>query len=138
MEICCNSILCFSLPHTLAAAGLDGLDMQASPNSPWGTVHCGICIHFVPLFPLLLQVLAAVGLEGLDLQASPNSLSDGYKRRLALAVQLVRPEKPASGPLLFTAAWRAASCCAHTMAGWNMRPQCRVLKGHNDPPLFDV
>lgn len=36
------------------------------------------------------QVLAAVGLDKVDLQAAPASLSDGYKRRLALAVQLVR------------------------------------------------
>lgn len=35
-------------------------------------------------------MLQAVGLDEIDLQAAPTSLSDGYKRRLALAVQLVR------------------------------------------------
>lgn len=35
-------------------------------------------------------VLTAVGLQGLDLNAPLANLSDGYKRRVALAVQLVR------------------------------------------------
>jgi energy-coupling factor transporter ATP-binding protein EcfA2 len=36
------------------------------------------------------QVLAAVGLDGLPLETPVSQLSDGYKRRVALAVQLVR------------------------------------------------
>eukprot|EP00244_Chara_vulgaris_P008106 TRINITY_DN3076_c0_g3_i1.p1 TRINITY_DN3076_c0_g3~~TRINITY_DN3076_c0_g3_i1.p1 ORF type:complete len:131 (+),score=20.70 TRINITY_DN3076_c0_g3_i1:36-395(+) len=32
----------------------------------------------------------AVGITGISLDTSPRSLSDGYKRRLALAIQLVR------------------------------------------------
>ena len=35
------------------------------------------------------QVLDAVGLTGVDLRQRPESLSDGYKRRLALAVQVM-------------------------------------------------
>lgn len=38
----------------------------------------------------LHQVAIAVGLTGIPWDANPRSLSDGYKRRLALAVQLVR------------------------------------------------
>ncbi|GBG92846.1 hypothetical protein CBR_g57502 [Chara braunii] len=38
-----------------------------------------------------LQIAAmAVGITGISLDTSPRSLSDGYKRRLALAIQLVR------------------------------------------------
>lgn len=42
------------------------------------------------LFLQLNQVAFAVGLSGIPWDANPRSLSDGYKRRLALAVQLVR------------------------------------------------
>lgn len=42
------------------------------------------------LFLQLYQVASAVGLTGITWDANPRSLSDGYKRRLALAVQLVR------------------------------------------------
>lgn len=42
------------------------------------------------LFLQLHQVALAVGLMGISWDANPRSLSDGYKRRLALAAQLVR------------------------------------------------
>ncbi|KAI5069264.1 hypothetical protein GOP47_0015565 [Adiantum capillus-veneris] len=42
------------------------------------------------LYLQLHQVALAVGLLGISWDANPRSLSDGYKRRLALAAQLVR------------------------------------------------
>ncbi|KAH7331467.1 hypothetical protein KP509_20G035100 [Ceratopteris richardii] len=42
------------------------------------------------LYIQLHQVALAVGLMGIPWDANPRSLSDGYKRRLALAAQLVR------------------------------------------------
>ncbi|MCO5567484.1 hypothetical protein L7F22_021177 [Adiantum nelumboides] len=42
------------------------------------------------LYLQLHQVALAVGLVGISWDANPRSLSDGYKRRLALAAQLVR------------------------------------------------
>jgi energy-coupling factor transporter ATP-binding protein EcfA2 len=51
---------------------------------------------------LQCQVLQAVGLTHISMHAPPSSLSDGYKRRLALAVQLVRR---------LSAALRTVFCC---------------------------
>ncbi|KZV42070.1 ABC transporter I family member 11, chloroplastic-like [Dorcoceras hygrometricum] len=38
----------------------------------------------------LQKVMTSVGLTGIPLDKDPQSLSGGYKRRLALAIQLVR------------------------------------------------
>ena len=66
------------------------------------------------------QVLEAVGMEDADLQAAPASLSDGYKRRLALAVQvplpapspLFEPVPPAHASLLRAGQGQRASRCS--------------------------
>jgi energy-coupling factor transporter ATP-binding protein EcfA2 len=39
---------------------------------------------------MLPVALAAVDMQDVDLSMDPNALSDGYKRRLALAVQIMR------------------------------------------------
>lgn len=65
-------------------------------------------------------MLEAVGMADADLQAAPASLSDGYKRRLALAVQVpllapdprLKPALPAHASLLIPcgAGQRAGQC----------------------------
>lgn len=54
------------------------------------TLCAGICSVCHDVEASLGSKLCQVGLNGISLDKSPHSLSGGYKRRLALAIQLVR------------------------------------------------
>lgn len=66
--------------------------------------ECGVWQHEVPRSMLWLgavQVLDAVGMGSMDLKQKPQSLSDGFKRRLALAVQVPPTPSFLSHPYTF-------------------------------------
>ena len=70
-----------------------------------------------------MQVLEAVGLKGVNLDAPPTSLSDGFKRRLALAVQLVSTlVSVVSSALLHLAP--PTGCCVPLRYTWSNVTQC--------------
>jgi len=76
-------------------------------------------------------VLEAVGMQQVDMLASPASLSDGYKRRLALAVQLIRGpavlllDEPLAG-----LDWRARADVADLLG--KLKQECTVLVVSHD------
>lgn len=77
------------------------------------------------------KVLQAVGLDDIDLQASPTSLSDGYKRRLALAVQLARgPSVLLLDEPLAGLDWRARSDIAELLG--KLKKECTIVVVSHD------
>lgn len=78
----------------------------------------------------LPQALAAVGMESEPWGRDPSKLSDGYKRRLALAVQLVRQpavlllDEPLAGEAHHTALGDVFVCGAASTAVVLLCPSC--------------
>ncbi|KAL8248099.1 hypothetical protein R6Q59_009315 [Mikania micrantha] len=86
------------------------------------------------------RAIASVGLNGISLDKSPNSLSGGFKRRLALAIQLVqRPELLVLDEPLAGLDWKARADVVKLLK--NLKKELTILVVSHDlkelTPLVD-
>ncbi|KAL8260781.1 hypothetical protein R6Q59_024830, partial [Mikania micrantha] len=86
------------------------------------------------------RAIASVGLNGISLDKNPNSLSGGFKRRLALAIQLVqRPEVLVLDEPLAGLDWKARADVVKLLK--NLKKELTILAVSHDlkelTPLVD-
>ncbi|CAM6098523.1 unnamed protein product [Calypogeia fissa] len=140
--------------------GKDGTDVIKSPSGPLSlSSRVGIVFQFperyfltdtiveellfgysrqTPDFQLrhaltlrLQTAIVAVGLSGMPLDMNPRALSDGYKRRLALAVQLVRmPDVLLLDEPLAGLDWRARADVVRLLAAFK-REKTVIVVSHD-------